>query len=140
LFHYFLQLENIDNNIPLKDLFTSDKFSFIERLDSDIEYSKKLLKESQNNKDLIDALDYSLNNYLNIEDNNSYTESKDNIIQYTKNISELIDYNIKILKSITEVSNSIKQNIVNILIKTDENNNPQFDYTHEIYNFKNEIE
>ena len=140
MFHYFLQLENIDNNIPLKDLFTSDKFSFIERLDSDIEYSKKLLKESQNNKDLIDALDYSLNNYLNIEDNNSYTESKDNIIQYTKNISELIDYNIKILKSITEVSNSIKQNIVNILIKTDENNNPQFDYTHEIYNFKNEIE
>lgn len=133
-------MENIDNNIPLKDLFTSDKFSFIERLDSDIEYSKKLLKESQNNKDLIDALDYSLNNYLNIEDNNSYTESKDNIIQYTKNISELIDYNIKILKSITEVSNSIKQNIVNILIKTDENNNPQFDYTHEIYNFKNEIE
>lgn len=129
-----MEKANIDT--PLKDLFTGNKFSFIERLDSDIESSKKLLEESQKSKELIDSLVYSLNNYINTDSD----DNKEDIINNINSISELIDYNIKILKSTNEISNSIKQHIVDILVKTDESNNSQYDYTSEMYNFKNEIE
>lgn len=133
-------MEETNNNTSLKDLFTSDKFTFIERLDSDIESSKNLLEESQKNKDLIDSLIYSLSSYVHIEDDNNYKGKRDDLIAYTNSISELVDYNIRILKTTTDISNSIKQHIVDMLVKTDENNSNQYDYSTEIDSFKNKIE
>ena len=128
-------MEEIINNSNLKDLFTSDKFNFIEKLDSDIESSKELLEKTKKDKELMDSLLYYLDNYYSTDSLNS---SQEGIKQYTKSIAELINYNIQILKATTEISNSIKQYIVDLLIKSD--NNPQFDYSNEMYTFKNKIE
>ena len=134
-------MEKIYNNKLLKEIFTNNEFNFIERIDSDIESSKKILEKSENNKELITKLIKSLNDSIYFKGiNNESSENEKLALQNSEDILKLVKYNIEILKSTSEISNSIKQNIVNLLVKSDDNSIFQDNYTTEINTFKNRIE
>lgn len=134
-------MEKIYNNKILKDLFTESEFGFIEKIDSDIESSKKILAKSKNDQKLIGKLVKSLNDSIYFKGiNNESAEVEKATLESAEETLKLIEYNIAILSSTSDISNSIKQNIVNFLIKTDKNDISQYDYIDEINNFKAKIE
>ena len=136
-------MENIYNNTFLNSLFTSDEFNFIKNMDSDIEYSQSMLEKEQKKRDLIVELINGLNDsiyFKGISQENSEDEQK--ILEAAQNVFELINFNINVFQSNNNISNSIKQNLVDLLIKIDKNGETisQNDYENEISDLKIKID
>ena len=135
-------MDKIFNNTFFNSLFTSDEFDFIEHMDSDIESASELLEKEQKDRDLIvnliNNLDESI--YFHRVNQESF-EDDDKVLQAAKNAFDLVNFNISVLQSNTELSNSIKKEIVNLLIKIDADgeNVSESKYLAEITDLKNKI-
>ena len=130
------------NSNFLNSFFTSNEFDFIEHMDSDIEASQKMLEQQQKNRDIIVNLINSLNDAIYYNGlNNVSSEKETRILEASKNVFELINYNINMLQSNNELSSSVQKEIVDLLIQIDSNgeNVPQDNYTSIITNLKNKI-
>ena len=135
-------MENIFNNNFLNSLFTSDEFDFIEHIDSDFETLQKKSEKMQANRDVIVKLINGLNDAIYYKGlKNESDEKEQNILRATQNAFDLINCTIDILQENIELSNSIKKDIVDILIKVDSNveNKAPSNYENEITNLKNKI-
>lgn len=130
------------NTTLLNIFFTSNEFDFIEHMDSDIESSYKALEKHQKNKDILEKLINELNDSIYFKRiSNEDNEKEKNLLQAAKNALELINFNINMIQSNNEISNSIKKSIIDLLIKIegDEENISPDKYVSEISDLKSQI-
>ena len=133
---------SIDNSDFLRNLFTTKEFDFIDQMDSDMEFSSKMLYNEQKNRDLIVNLINNLNDAISYKhQNNESYDKEQEILQRAKTIFDIINDNISLLQANTEVTNSIKKGIIDLLveIESDSQNVSQSKYMSEIADLKAKI-
>ena len=135
-------METLQNNVFFNSLFTSDEFNFIKNIDSDNILFDKDLEILQNNRDLIVNLINELKDAIYFSHvNQENCEVEETLLSKTQKIFELINNNISILQLNKKLSDSINEEVMNLLIKveSDGNNVEQSKYINDISNLKNQI-
>ncbi len=135
-------METMQNNVFSNNSFKKDEFDFLEHMDSDIEYSDKMLEQEQKNKNTIIELINKLNDAIFIKQvSHEFAEKEQSVLDAAKNTLELINYNIAALQANCEDSNSVKKNIIDLLIRieNDERGISQNKYINEINDIKDRI-
>jgi hypothetical protein len=133
-------MNTLKNNYTdfLNDSFTSKEFNFINNIDLDTKEFEKMLKSQELNKELI--IHY-INHSTNLQYNKKNQDSISNILDEAQNILNLIDENIKSIKTNIEYTNNINTIIVDLLIeiKSNTSNSQYSNFSIEKADLKNKI-